>query len=81
MRCRNCEREFKPNRDWQRFCNKQCQQEWNRFQYRKGELMVAEAVKGNGHLTADDAHQAKWAEIRAEWAEEDRRRSRFLRRF
>jgi hypothetical protein len=43
--------------------------------------MVAE---GNGHLTADDAHQAKWAEIRAEWAEEDRQEAqqpRFLRRF
>jgi hypothetical protein len=78
MKCEKCGRDFRPNREWQRFCNKQCQPAWYRFQYKKAEVMVAE---GNGHLTADDAHQAKWAEIRAEWAEEDRQRPRFLRRF
>ena len=83
MQCQNCGRDFKRNREWQRFCDKQCQQAWNRLQYRKAEVMAAE-VKANGHLISDDAHQAKWAEIRAEWAKEDRQEAqpvRFLRRF
>ena len=49
MKCQNCGRDFQPNRDWQRFCVKQCQQAWHRFQYKKAEVMVAEE-KANGHL-------------------------------
>ena len=83
MRCLNCGREFKPNRDWQKFCHKQCQQAWHRFQGKKAELVVAES-KANGGSAANDAHRAKWAAIRAEWAAEDKaeeRPGKFLRRF
>jgi hypothetical protein len=94
MQCENCGRDFNPNRGWQRFCDKECQQAWNRFQYkkayRKAELMLAvDALKGNGRLNAngnavDDEHRAKWAAIRAEWVEEDRQEAqqpRLWRRF
>jgi hypothetical protein len=79
MKCQNCERDFKPNRDWQRFCDKQCQQAWNRFQGRRAEVMAAEerAVKANGHLNGSATDDAN----RANWEPEDRQQPRFLRRF
>ena len=44
--------------------------------------MVAEA-KGNCRQGGDEEQRAKWAAIRAEWAEEDRQEQpgKFLRRF
>lgn len=49
MRCEECGRDFKPRRDWARFCCKQCQQAWNRRRYRMAEVMAAEhRLNGNG---------------------------------
>jgi len=76
MKCEGCGVEFSPNRWWQRFHNKQCQQKWNKNRYRGDKV---EDLKGNGAIHErqhDDAHQAKWAAIRAEWAEEDRQEQR-----
>jgi hypothetical protein len=92
-KCENCEREFQLNRMWQKFCSKQCQQKWNHAQYRaarvtgeliaKGDKPLVELAR-NG-LKHDEAYQAKWKAIRAEWDEEDRQeaqeRPRFVRRF
>jgi len=88
MQCENCGRDFNPQRSWQRFCDKQCQQAWNRHRYRMGEVLGAEyrrETNGNSNANVDDAHRAKWAAIRAEWADEDRQEAqqqrRFLRRY
>ena len=84
MNCVNCGRDFKPSRDWQRFCCKGCQQQWNRDQYRSLKAQAELGLRA-GRLNGSDEHQAKWAAIRAEWAEEDRQevqqRPKFLRRF
>jgi len=53
-----------------------------------GEVLGAEyrrETNGNSNANVDDAHRAKWAAIRAEWADEDRQEAqqqrRFLRRY
>jgi len=88
MECPNCHRDFKPRRDWQRFCCKRCQQKWNRDQYRAAqvdaELTLKDLTRVNGNAGVTDEHRAKWTAIRAEWDEEDKqeaRQPRFLRRF
>jgi hypothetical protein len=29
IRCRNCQREFKPTREWQAFCRPHCRSVWH----------------------------------------------------
>ena len=74
MQCQNCGQDFYAERWWQVFCSKQCRGAWHRLQQRKAELAAAK-LDGNGHANgggvAVEAHRAKWAAIRAEWAEED----------
>jgi transposase-like protein len=87
MNCLKCGRDFNPNREWQKFCCKECQQRWNRDQYRSLKVQAELELKGNGHLngnaSVEDEHRAKWAAIRTEWAEEDRQAAqpKFVRRF
>src|SRR5262249_9872265 len=76
MKCEGCGVEFLPNRWWQRFHNKACQQKWNKDRYRGDKV---EELKGNGAIHErqhDDAYREKWAARRAEWAEEDRQEQR-----
>jgi hypothetical protein len=44
MKCEGCGRDFVPNRMWQRFCSKGCQQRWNRDQYRGQRVEVGRVV-------------------------------------
>jgi|SRR5215469_4919062 len=91
MNCLKCGRAFNPNRDWQKFCCKECQQRWNRDQYRAAMVedeLIAKGngrVNGNGRLQHEDAYREKWKANReeyAKWDEEDRQqRPRFLRQF
>ena len=46
MKCEGCGRDFNPNRWWQRFCSKGCQQQWNRDQYRGARIEVSRVVNG-----------------------------------
>ena len=90
-KCQNCGQEFQLNRMWQKFCCKQCQQQWNHAQYRADRVMAEHEARANGHAngngpsSGDEEHRAKWKAIRAEWAEEDRQEAqqqpKFPRRF
>jgi hypothetical protein len=77
MRCENCDREFRPNREWQRFCDKQCQQAWHRFRYKKAEVAVAEAQTVKG---AAEQRQAAAAFLEELTAQPKPNGPRFLRR-
>jgi hypothetical protein len=72
MQCQNCGRDFRPNREWQRF-----QQAWNRFQYRKAEVVVAEAQTVKG---AAEQRRAAAAFLEKLTAQPQPNGPRFLRR-
>ena len=84
MKCDGCGVEFEPNRSWQRFHSKQCQQKWNKDRYRAEALNTLDA---NGKINPTEhngGYRDKWAAIRAEWEREDREerqsRPRFVKR-
>lgn len=44
-RCERCEREFLPNRIWQRFCSRDCQQKWNHDRYRTQRVELGQMLR------------------------------------
>src|SRR5262249_57973060 len=43
--CERCEREFLPNRIWQRFCSRDCQQKWNHDRYRTQRVELGQMLR------------------------------------
>ena len=65
MQCEECGRDFNQQRGWQRFCDKQCQQAWNRRRYRLAEVMAAEhrlEMKDIGKLKLNGSGKIRSAE-------------------
>jgi hypothetical protein len=56
--CQNCGRGFEPNRFWQKFCCKQCQQKWNKDQYRADRVEEERETRMNGHGTPEERREA-----------------------
>jgi hypothetical protein len=49
MQCKECGKEFFPNRDWQECCSKQCRQLYWRKEYRQERRM--EKLAGEGIIS------------------------------
>jgi hypothetical protein len=76
MECLHCGDEFFPNRDWQKFCCKECQQQWHRDRYRSYRHVVMGLLQSG--LT-EEQKQELLAPI-AERAKEREQRRKMMRR-
>src|SRR5258708_3932393 len=81
MKCERCGIEFEPNRWWQRFHSKRCQQKWNKDRYRAEAVEAELETRLNGHQQSATPEQRQKAnEVLAQIVEGHRSKRRMLRR-